>query len=468
MWFKGFSISLILLAGAIFLTSPRPLAVIADATEQATMAATALPGASGKPVEFLVTPEKDTIVRNVLVSENAQLTLTEIKIPTEPVIFESGVKELHVSIQMFIPDHDVKTEVQVRNNTGEVKLKPQGYIGFLTIPDLKLANVDLVLDPESGSFDDGPYQATVIVDNQPVALLNWQIGGFSGATPAATTAAVAPMVIKTGHWKGSIKTDPSSSITFDVVTSGTKSSIQNIVGAVPAANIVGFTSKEPNLTVDAHFSFSGTLDLVLFSIDISGQFLSSTTAEGHLTIKNQVYDWSAVAESSSSTETPTTQATVASTMVATAAPTIVITESATQVSTAETATGSVIAGTIVGEADGQPVPNLDVILYEGQASDGTMDYFPPDDRIKMRSKTDAKGQFSFQNVPAGLYGLVFSTSLPNLGTCVLNVGYFNYFSVEDGQTQTLNFKFPSTDSFQSVQPGYLNMSNKNFYGCKSV
>ncbi len=194
----------LMLVGLIIFGSALPTALALQAAKTATPQATematenatpevapSLPGANGQPVEYLLTPAKDTIVRNVFVASDEHIAITKIQTTDGPIIFTSGITKLYLIVQMFTPDHDVNIVVKVVNDKGLVALKPQDFNFWMNIPDLNLTNAAFDLFPVSGKFDDGPYQATLIVDGKKVALLNWQVGQPIGteSTPVATAEA---------------------------------------------------------------------------------------------------------------------------------------------------------------------------------------------------------------------------------------------------------------------------------------
>jgi hypothetical protein len=263
--------------------------------------------------------------------------------------------------------------------------------------------------------------------------------------------------------------DGTSKLSFTVV-SNPKVSVEYVSAGVESISDTFYSA-----TIDTPHSFSSSSEPQHLTFELGNQkpgkgsylsILKPISGTYSTCLKSNQVELGALVPSGSSTTAATEASTAAATpgstqSAVTASPGVPV---ATE---APTATGGTVKGTIVGEGDGQPVADLDVALYEGRKSDSTVNLLPPKDRIRMTGKTDAQGHYVFQNVPVGLYGLTFSKTIPNLGTCALTVSFFTYFSVQVDQVQTLDFEFPSAESFGRVEKGWLNMRKKNFYGCRA-
>ena len=301
--------------------------------------------------------------------------------------------------------------------------------------------------PGGGLYSLAPHAAVIVDDT----------GQFQAVE---VTAPVTPeaSVPKPGHWEGS---DPS--VSFDVSTDG---SVANFAIEVEFVFDACRISMQDAMVPDRDGSFEVVTEYMERNgktdrNQLAGEFTSTTTAAGDIQLEYcgmsdggamisdlgpQQTTWTAVWQDS----TEDTQATTPTPTVEAAAVT----------------SGAAIEGTLTNQTGGGPLPDADVILYTGIESDSTINMFPPPNRILARTTTDTDGHYIFTQVNAGLYGLVFSTELPNLGNCALTVGFFNYFQVTENATLTLDYEFPSSTRFAAVEPGYLNITQMNFYGCE--
>lgn len=132
-----------------------------------------LPGANGNPIEFLVPPEATEIV-SAFLSENKGLIYPQIVEPTDPYSFEPGTNKLYLIVQLVGVRGKVDVSVTLDNSGGPVALKRQEILNSSNVEGLISAIFEL--EPESGQFEDGPYQATIYVNAEPVILVNWQVG----------------------------------------------------------------------------------------------------------------------------------------------------------------------------------------------------------------------------------------------------------------------------------------------------
>jgi len=135
----------------------------------------------------------NSFILNAFVTDEDRVFYVEIEKVKEPVIFNSGVAKLYLVVQMPAGTGSVSFRVSVISDTGPIPLKQQDVTSSSAVEDL--ASVTLVLEPESGNFDDGSYQATLTVNGSKIALLNWSVGkvltATSQSTPATTFNATA-------------------------------------------------------------------------------------------------------------------------------------------------------------------------------------------------------------------------------------------------------------------------------------
>jgi len=138
-----------------------------------------LPGASGAPSVLISTVEPDVKVVEAYMTQENSLPAKK----TSPAVFPSGTRELFMMVRLTgnlsaLSDilKDDPNWVQVSGNSGIVELE---QITEDTKMPFELGNgVAMVLPvkPTSGTFADGPYQATLKIKETTVAILNWTVG----------------------------------------------------------------------------------------------------------------------------------------------------------------------------------------------------------------------------------------------------------------------------------------------------
>jgi len=154
-------------------------------TATATSSAAQLPGASGKPLEFLVQPPP---FANAFIDTQETFMLSEIKQVKGPVIFPSGVTKLYLVVQYMKGSAFPAMDVALVGANGPVEFKGFGVVTRSSVGDL--ITMPLKLEPESGKFEDGPYQVILSADSVKMVVLNFQVGNTL-STPSATIESTA-------------------------------------------------------------------------------------------------------------------------------------------------------------------------------------------------------------------------------------------------------------------------------------
>jgi len=131
------------------------------------------PGAKGPRLERVGTPLKGIEITDVIVSDMSQSSSGAP--PTQQ--FPSGTNTLHLDVKLKAKSPPKnKIEWELFSNDGKVGLKG-AYGSTYAIPSAQIYSFGQTLDPESGTFPDGPYQLKLMMDGQTVAILNWSVGG---------------------------------------------------------------------------------------------------------------------------------------------------------------------------------------------------------------------------------------------------------------------------------------------------
>lgn len=128
-----------------------------------------LPGASGAPVEFVITPEVE-VLHAFMASDYDQIEAPE----TASTVLPSGLSMIYCAITLKHGVNEVSFEIF--NDSGPMEIG-EGY--WMTISDHNTGQVTYSRDipaPDGGVFADGAYQTKVYLDGELVALLNWSIG----------------------------------------------------------------------------------------------------------------------------------------------------------------------------------------------------------------------------------------------------------------------------------------------------
>jgi hypothetical protein len=130
-----------------------------------------LPGASGPRVDYIGKPGPGVELADAIVMSNYDYQ----RPPKDPPrTFPSGTQKLDFVARFgFPPPNGTKIGFEVFSNAGRVKMRG----GFnLTIEGAAGFQIIFPSTPEEGVYPDGPYQAKLLINDQPVAHLNWTIG----------------------------------------------------------------------------------------------------------------------------------------------------------------------------------------------------------------------------------------------------------------------------------------------------
>jgi hypothetical protein len=143
-----------------------------------------LPGSTGRRLEWVNKPPDD-------------LGLTDLEMSTDPfgkggkrTTFPTGTKSLDLVVRFrAAPPDGTRITAEVRGKAGSVGLKGGPLI---TAANNATGEFDVLLmcAPETGGYEDGPYQTRVFINGSETGLLNWSVGGAppgpvgSGGGPA--------------------------------------------------------------------------------------------------------------------------------------------------------------------------------------------------------------------------------------------------------------------------------------------
>ena len=153
------------------------LAAICDVEAQQ---ASSPPGAKGPRVEILAAPPKGIeLLWLAVVNDFSQVGNSPKQGDRErslPQMLPSGTETLKFLIDFKQrPPSGTVISIEVVNKSGPVK-----FPAFTMMVDVQALSgedrVEIERKPETGPYPDGPYAATVTIDDKAVARLNWSIG----------------------------------------------------------------------------------------------------------------------------------------------------------------------------------------------------------------------------------------------------------------------------------------------------
>lgn len=136
----------------------------------------ALPGASGTPMVVVATPQSGITVSEAYMTTSNLASFVGSDTKPSATAFESGLEQLFVIVVFCPPNQSgVTLEATVSGPDGHVDLGE--YASFMRVaypPDCE--TISLAVEPQSGTFQDGSYQTTLILDSEPIVVLDWSVG----------------------------------------------------------------------------------------------------------------------------------------------------------------------------------------------------------------------------------------------------------------------------------------------------
>jgi hypothetical protein len=95
-----------------------------------------------------------------------------------PAVFPSDAAEVNIMIVFgHIPPESTQIGATIAGTTGSVKLSD--YTGSFTLRNFPTDGnftIGLNLKPASGKYEDGSYQATVVINEKPLIVVNFVVG----------------------------------------------------------------------------------------------------------------------------------------------------------------------------------------------------------------------------------------------------------------------------------------------------
>jgi len=129
-----------------------------------------LPGAKGPLYEYVGKAGPKVIGADVGINRNDANSAK----PPKARIFPSGTKKLRIEAKLGSAPRS--WSVKVYNTLGQIEMEP-GVVMQIVDPRTGEFVLGIPLDPKTGKFDDGPYQARVELDGNIALLINWEMGG---------------------------------------------------------------------------------------------------------------------------------------------------------------------------------------------------------------------------------------------------------------------------------------------------
>lgn len=108
------------------------------------------------------------------------LNMNDVKPEAPPAhrVFPSGTKELHLAVKFARRPAASSFSIEIYTLKGKVTLGPS----ISMVAENRTTGeftVGTDLNPETGAFADGPYQAKVKLDDKVVVVVNWEVGSLN-------------------------------------------------------------------------------------------------------------------------------------------------------------------------------------------------------------------------------------------------------------------------------------------------
>lgn len=136
--------------------------------------ARSLPGDAGPRFEIVGQAPNGNEVVEVFVYETADQAAVGARRPQR---FRRGVEKLNLDLRLKnMPYTGVRVHFDVVTTGGALDMA-DGLVSIVRLATLGVASMEFDLRPRSGPFPDGPYQLRLSMNEQPLAVLNWSVGG---------------------------------------------------------------------------------------------------------------------------------------------------------------------------------------------------------------------------------------------------------------------------------------------------
>lgn len=133
-----------------------------------------LPGDAGPRVEIVGQPPNGNEVVDIFVYEMAEQAAVGA---TRPQRFPRGVGKLNLDLRLKnMPYTGVRVHFDVLTTGGALEMA-DGFVSIVRLATQGVASMEFDLRPKNGPFPDGPYQLRLSMNEQPLAVLNWSVGG---------------------------------------------------------------------------------------------------------------------------------------------------------------------------------------------------------------------------------------------------------------------------------------------------
>ena len=144
------------------------------AVEQQPARPRPLPGADGPRMEHLEKPLHEFEIVDVFVYAQPEQAGSDVPRLNR---FPSGVTRLTLDLRVKeLPRLGTTIRYEVLTTEGVVEMV-DGLFSFARLARENVATLDFDLRPKGGRFNDGPYQLKLFMNEIPVPVLNWSVGG---------------------------------------------------------------------------------------------------------------------------------------------------------------------------------------------------------------------------------------------------------------------------------------------------
>ena len=133
-----------------------------------------LPGTKGPLYEIV----GDTAFK--ILGVDIGLNMNDVKPEAPPAhrVFPSGTKELHLAVKFAQRPAASNCVIEIYTLKGKIKLGPSVYM-MAENRSTGEFTLGINLEPQTGAFADGPYQAKLKLDDKVVVLANWEVGSLN-------------------------------------------------------------------------------------------------------------------------------------------------------------------------------------------------------------------------------------------------------------------------------------------------
>ena len=144
------------------------------AVEQQPARPRPLPGTDGPRIEYLEKLLHEFEIVDVFVYAQPEQAGSDVPSPNR---FPSGVTRLTLDLRVKeLPRLGTTIRYEVLTTEGVVEMV-DGLFSFARLARENVATLDFDLRPKGGRFNDGSYQLKLFMNEIPVPVLNWSVGG---------------------------------------------------------------------------------------------------------------------------------------------------------------------------------------------------------------------------------------------------------------------------------------------------